>query len=68
MANTKDNCSSFNSKIAYVPEIAYLFYNDGIQTVIAISGTYAILELKLEQLSLVFAIVIVQITALIGAL
>ncbi|MFZ9227642.1 MAG: MFS transporter [Candidatus Nanopelagicales bacterium] len=48
--------------------IAYLFYNDGIQTVIAISGTYAILELKLEQLSLVFAIVIVQITALIGAL
>ena len=48
--------------------IAYLFYNDGIQTVIAISGTYAILELKLEQLSLVFAIVIVQITALIGSL
>ena len=48
--------------------IAYLFYNDGIQTVIAISGTYAILELKLTELSLVFAILIVQITALIGAL
>lgn len=48
--------------------IAYLFYNDGIQTVIAISGTYAILELKLTEISLVFAILIVQITALTGAL
>jgi UMF1 family MFS transporter len=48
--------------------IAYLFYNDGIQTVIAISGTYAILELKLTEITLVFAILIVQITALIGAL
>jgi UMF1 family MFS transporter len=48
--------------------IAYLFYNDGIQTVIAISGTYAILELKLTEISLVIAILIVQITALIGAL
>lgn len=48
--------------------IAYLFYNDGIQTVIAISGTYAILELKLTEISLVIAILIVQITALSGAL
>ncbi len=48
--------------------IAYLFYNDGIQTVIAISGTYAILELKLTEISLVMAILIVQITALSGAL
>ena len=48
--------------------IAYLFYNDGIQTVIAISGTYAILELKLTEISLVIAILIVQVTALIRAL
>ena len=48
--------------------IAYLFYNDGIQTVIAISGTYAILELKLTEISLVIAILIVQVTALSGAL
>ena len=48
--------------------IAYLFYNDGIQTVIAISGTYAILELKLTEISLVIAILIVQVTALVGAL
>ena len=48
--------------------IAYLFYNDGIQTVIAISGTYAILELKLTEISLVIAILIVQVTALIVAL
>ena len=48
--------------------IAYLIYNDGIQTVIAISGTYAILELELTEISLVMAILIVQITALSGAL
>ena len=48
--------------------IAYLFYNDGIQTVIAISGTYAILELKLTEISLVIAILIVQVMALAGAL
>lgn len=48
--------------------IAYLFYNDGIQTVIAISGTYAILELKLTEISLVIAILIVQVTAFTGAL
>jgi UMF1 family MFS transporter len=48
--------------------IAYLFYNDGIQTVIAISGTYAILELELTEISLVIAILIVQITAISGAL
>ncbi len=48
--------------------IAYLFYNDGIQTVIAISGTYAILELKLTEISLVIAILIVQVMALTGAL
>lgn len=48
--------------------IAYLFYNDGIQTVITISGTYAILELKLTEISLVIAILIVQFTALTGAL
>jgi len=48
--------------------IAYLFYNDGIQTVIAISGTYAILELELTEISLVIAILIVQVTALSGAL
>lgn len=48
--------------------IAYLSYNDGIQTVIAISGTYAILELKLTEISLVIAILIVQVMALTGAL
>jgi UMF1 family MFS transporter len=48
--------------------IAYLFYNDGIQTVIAISGTYAILQLKLSEISLIIAIVIVQVTAFAGAL
>jgi len=48
--------------------IAYLFYNDGIQTVISISGTFAILELKLSEITLVTAIIIVQITALAGSI
>ena len=48
--------------------IAYLLYNDGIQTVIALSGTYAIVELMLDESTLVTAILIVQAVALIGAL
>ncbi|MFZ9840233.1 MAG: MFS transporter [Candidatus Nanopelagicales bacterium] len=48
--------------------IAYLLYNDGIQTVIALAGTYAAIELLLPQSDLIVAILIVQFVALIGAL
>lgn len=48
--------------------IAYLLYNDGIQTVIALSGTYAIVELALGESDLITAILIVQAVAFIGAL
>jgi UMF1 family MFS transporter len=48
--------------------IAYLLYNDGIQTVIALSGTYAIIELMLDESALVTTIIIVQSVALIGSL
>lgn len=48
--------------------IAYLLYNDGIQTVIALSGTYAIVELALGESDLITTILIVQAVALIGAL
>lgn len=48
--------------------IAYLLYNDGIQTVIALAGTYAAVELLLPQSDLIVAILIVQFVALAGAL
>lgn len=48
--------------------IAYLLYNDGIQTVIALAGTYAAIELLLPQSDLIVAILIVQFVALLGAL
>lgn len=47
--------------------LAYLFFNDGVQTVIASASVYGSEELKLGQTELVGAIVIVQIVAFIGA-
>lgn len=48
--------------------LAYLFFNDGVQTVIASASVYGSEELKLGQTELVCAIVIVQIVAIFGAL
>lgn len=48
--------------------IAYLFYNDGVQTVIALSATYGSEELGLGQTPLIVAILIVQVIAIFGAL
>ncbi|MBN1172521.1 MAG: MFS transporter [Micromonosporaceae bacterium] len=48
--------------------IAFLVYNDGIQTVIALAGTYAIKELDLSDDVLVPTILMVQFLAFFGAL
>lgn len=48
--------------------LAYLFYNDGVQTVIASASVYGSEQLELGQTALVGAIVIVQIVALFGAI
>jgi UMF1 family MFS transporter len=48
--------------------VAYLFFNDGVQTVIASASVYGSEELQLGQTALVGAIVIVQIVAIFGAL
>ena len=48
--------------------VAYLFYNDGIQSVIGLSAVYADKELGLGQTSLVAAILMVQFVAFFGAL
>ncbi|MEV6302069.1 MFS transporter [Actinoplanes sp. NPDC051861] len=47
---------------------AYLIYNDGIQTVIALASQFGTEELKLEQDTLILTILIVQFLAFGGAL
>jgi UMF1 family MFS transporter len=47
---------------------AYLIYNDGIQTVIALASQFGTEELKLEQSALILTILIVQFLAFGGAL
>lgn len=48
--------------------LAYLVYNDGIQTVIALSSQFGSQELGLETSSLILLILIVQFVAFAGAL
>ncbi|PWW24322.1 UMF1 family MFS transporter [Geodermatophilus normandii] len=47
---------------------AYLLFNDGVQTVISLSATYASEELGLSQSVLTGAILMVQVVAVVGAL
>ncbi len=47
---------------------AYLLFNDGVQTVISLSATYASEELGLSQSVLTGAILMVQVVAVFGAL
>jgi UMF1 family MFS transporter len=48
--------------------LAYLIYNDGIQTVIALASQYGTEELKLTQSTLIITILLVQFLAFGGAL
>ncbi|MDP9844418.1 MFS transporter [Streptosporangium lutulentum] len=48
--------------------VAYLIYNDGVQTVISFSATYADKELGLSQTVRIGAILMVQFVAFFGAL
>ena len=48
--------------------LAYLFYNDGIQTVIASSSVYGEKELGFETSVLIATILLVQFVAFFGAL
>ncbi len=48
--------------------LAYLFFNDGIQTVIGSSSLYGAEELKLGQSQLIATILLVQFVAFFGAL
>ncbi|TPQ23365.1 MFS transporter [Streptomyces sporangiiformans] len=48
--------------------LAYLVYNDGIQTVISQASVYGSEELGLEQSTLIVAVLLVQLLAVAGAL
>jgi MFS transporter, UMF1 family len=48
--------------------VAYLIYNDGVQTVVTLSGTYATEELELGQSVVIAAVLLVQFVAFGGAL
>ena len=55
-------------KLSFYFLIAYLIYNDGIQTVITLAGTYASLELGLSSSVQIQTILLVQFLAFGGAL
>ncbi|MEW1637155.1 MFS transporter [Streptomyces sp. NPDC093801] len=48
--------------------LAYLVYNDGVQTVISQASVYGSEELELEQSTLIVAVLLVQVLAVVGAL
>ncbi|WP_408646799.1 MFS transporter [Streptomyces carminius] len=48
--------------------LAYLLYNDGVQTVITQASVYGSKELGMDQTSLIGAILLVQVLAIAGAL
>ena len=48
--------------------VAYLFYNDGVQTVIAVSAIFASVELKFSSTNLILVILMIQFVAYLGAL
>ncbi|MFE1173328.1 MFS transporter [Streptomyces sp. NPDC058773] len=48
--------------------LAYLLYNDGIQTVITQASVYGAEELRLDQTTLIIAVLLVQVLAAAGAL
>lgn len=48
--------------------LAYLIYNDGVQTVISQASIYGSEELGLDQTTLITAVLLVQVLAVVGAL
>lgn len=48
--------------------LAFFFYNDGIQTLIGLSATYAVEELGLTTTTVLLSVVVVQVIGILGAL
>lgn len=65
LANTFREMNHFPETIRYL--VAYLFYNDGIQTVIAVSAIFAAEELKMADTNRILVILMIQFVAFGGA-
>jgi UMF1 family MFS transporter len=48
--------------------VAFLFFNDGVQTVIAVAAVYGAKQLGMETTTVILAVIIVQVTGIAGAL
>jgi len=57
-----------NYKQTLIFLLAYLFYNDGIQTVIYAASVYGEKELKFEKSTVLVAFLVVQFVGIVGAL
>jgi UMF1 family MFS transporter len=66
LAHTLKEVGSYPQTAIFL--IAYLMYNDAIQTVIALSSQFGSDELKIPQAQLTLAILMVQFVAFFGAL
>lgn len=66
LANTLRELRSFPQTMLFL--LAYLFFNDGIQTVISASSVYGAEELKFSSSQLIEIILLVQFVAFGGAL
>jgi MFS transporter, UMF1 family len=66
LARTLRSIGHYPHTLLYL--VAFLLYNDGIQAVIALSSQFGTEELGLEQSTMIWAILLVQIVGIVGAL
>ncbi|MBV9026870.1 MAG: MFS transporter [Streptomycetaceae bacterium] len=66
LAATIRDLRSYPLTLAFL--LAYLIYNDGVQTVISQASLYGSEQLGLSQTTLISAVLLVQVLAIVGAL
>jgi UMF1 family MFS transporter len=66
LGHTLRGARAYPQTLAFL--VAYLVYNDGIQSVISLAAVYGVEELDLEQGTIISAILLVQFVAFLGAL
>lgn len=66
LAHTMRDLRNYPQALTFL--LAFFFFNDGIQTVIALSATYADQELGLGTTTIITAVIIVQLVGIAGAL
>ena len=65
LASTFREIKHFPQTVRYL--LAYLFFNDGIQTVIVVSAIFAAQELGMDATTRILVILMIQIVAFLGA-